>query len=88
MITRLALVACYGPHEGPWLRARGNETGIRVTCLGEGESVIAQWQNGTSEVHDSTLTNEGISPLPKVFSRIRFCKQGGLKPTTVELVVG
>lgn len=88
MITRLALVACFGPHEGPWLRARGNETGIRITCLGEGEYVVVRHQNGTSEVHEQVLNTEGVFPLPHKFSRISFKKLGGCKPTSVELVVG
>jgi hypothetical protein len=88
MITRLAMVACFGPHEGPWLRARGNETGIRVTCLGEGEMVVARHQNGSAETHETMLTSNGIFPLPPKFSRISFKKLGGAKPTTVELVVG
>lgn len=82
------MVACFGPHEGPWLRARGNETGIRVTCLGKGEYVVVRHQNGTTEVHETMLDHEGIFPLPERFSRISFKKLGGSKPTTVELVVG
>lgn len=82
------MVACFGPHQGPWLRARGNETGIRVTCLGEGEYVVVLWQNGDPEVHQTMLTQEGIFPLPEQFSRISFKKLGGSKPTSVELVVG
>lgn len=87
MFTRLAMVACYGPHEGPWLRARGNETGIRVTCLGEGEYVIVRHQNGTDEVQELTLDREGVFPLPAGFRRISFKKLGGVKPTSVELLV-
>lgn len=87
MFTRLAMVACYGPHEWPWLRARGNETGIRVTCLGEGEYVVMRHQNGTSEVHETMISSEGVFPLPDRFSRISFKKLGGVKPTSVELLV-
>jgi hypothetical protein len=82
------MVACYGPHEGPWLRARGNETGVRVTCLGDGEYIVMRYQNGTPEVCETVLYNEGTFPLPKGFSRISFKKLGGVKPTSVELVVG
>lgn len=82
------MVACYGPHQGPWLRARGNETGVKVTCLGEGEYVVMLHQNGGPEVHETMLYNEGIFPLPEQFSRISFKKLGGSKPTSVELVVG
>lgn len=88
MFTRLALVACFGPHEGPWLRARGNETGVRITCLGDGEHIIMRHQNGTAEVIEQMLSGEGVFPLPSGFRRISFCKVGGTKPTTVELVVG
>lgn len=82
------MVACYGPHEGPWLRARGNETGIRVTCLGEGEVIVVRHMNGTEQVHERTITADGTFPLPTQFSRISFKKLGGSKPTSVELVVG
>lgn len=82
------MVACYGPHEGPWLRSRGNETGIRITCLGQGEHVVACYQNGTSEVHELVYENEGIFPFPKAVSRISFKKHGGISPTSVELIVG
>lgn len=81
------MVACYGPHEGPWLRARGNETGIRVTCLGEGEYVIVRHQNGSPEVSETMISTEGVFPLPQGFSRISFKKLGGVKPTSVELIV-
>ena len=88
MRTRLAMVACVGPHEGPKLRARGNETGIRIICLGEGESVTAKWLNGTAETHVKRYDAEGEYPLPQPrFSIIWFEKVGGIKPTTVELIV-
>lgn len=87
MRTRLAMVACYGPHEGPWLRARGNEVGIRVKCLGTGEYVVVEHQNGSPEMTSTLLSSEGDFPVPLGFSRIRFRKLGGVKPTSVELVV-
>lgn len=83
------MVACFGPHEGPWLRSRGNETGVRITCMAEGECVTMRHQNGTAEVHEMVFRTEGTFPLTGVnFRRVRFVKQGGVKPTTVELVVG
>lgn len=82
------MVACFGPHEGPWLRSRGNETGIKITCLGEGEYVVMRHQNGTSEVHELTFRENGVFPLTGVqFRRVSFVKHGGVKPTTVELVI-
>jgi hypothetical protein len=86
MRTRLAMVACYGPHEGPWLRARGNEVGIRIKCLGIGEHVIVEHQNGSSQTTSFPLFSEGDFPIPD-FSRIRFWKVGGTKPTSVEILV-
>lgn len=86
MRTRLAMVACYGPHNGPWLRARGNEVGIRVKCLGPGESVTAEWQTG-SQTNSLKITADGDYPAPERFQRIHFLKEGGIKPTTVEIMV-
>jgi hypothetical protein len=86
MPTRLAMVACFGPHVGPWLRARGNETGIKVKCLGDGEKVIAVYEDGSDLLKELDISAEGEHPIPK-FTRIRFRKEGGLKPTSVELTV-
>lgn len=87
MFIRLAMVACFGPHDGPWLRARGNEVGIRVKCLGVGEYVVVEHQNGSPEMTSLLLSSEGDFPIPEGFSRIRFRKLGGVKPTTVALLV-
>jgi hypothetical protein len=88
MRTRLAMVACYGPHVGPWLRARGNEVGVRVKCLGEGEIVTVQAQlHPELEPVETVIRAEGDFPIPEKFTRIRFKKEGGAKPTSVELVV-
>lgn len=46
-------------------------------------------QNGTEEVHELTFRENGTFPLTGVnFRRVSFEKRGGIKPTTVELVVG
>lgn len=87
MPSRLALVACFGPHEGPWLRARGNETSVKVTCLGEGEIVVMRSEKESIQTSEN-FTSNGIFPLPKAISRVSFKKLGGHSPTTVELVIG
>ena len=87
MRIRLAMVACYGPHDGPWLRARGNEVGIRVRCLGIGEYVSVEYQNESPQLTSILLSNEGDFPIPTPFKRIRFRKLGGAKPTSVEILV-
>lgn len=86
MPTRLAMVACFGPHEGPWLRARGNETGIKVKCLGDGEVVTAIVKDRSGSLKEIDISSEGEHPIPE-FAMIRFRKIGGIKPTSVELLV-
>lgn len=80
------MVACFGPHEGPWLRARGNEVGIKVKCLGEGEKVIAIYRDKQGLIQELDVSAEGEHPLPD-FIMIRFRKEGGKRPTSVELLV-
>jgi hypothetical protein len=87
MFIRLAMVACFGPHDGPWLRARGNEVGIRVEHLGVGEYVSVEYQNGSSQTNSYLISSPGDFPTPEAFKRIRFRKLGGVKPTTVALLV-
>lgn len=87
MKTRLALVACMGPHDGPWMRARGNETGVRVMFLGEGERIFADMEVAGLPKDPVLLDAEGTFPIP-AFDRIRFRKEGVCtRHTTVELVV-
>lgn len=87
MRTRLALVACKASHQGPWLRARGNETGVRVMKLGKGERVMMVAEQGSVQTM-TEFSTEGTFPLPK-FSRVRFDKLAGEEcmPTFVEIVV-
>lgn len=88
MKTRLALVACYDDVEGPWLRARGNETGIRVLGLGIGERIFMDIEANGSFKEPVLLPSEGTFSLPKNWDKVRFRKEGvGLKPTQVELLV-
>jgi len=82
------MVACYGPHVGPWLRARGNEVGVRVKCLGPGEFIVLQAQlHPELEPVEQVIREDGDFPIPDKFQRIRFKKMGGAKPTSVELMV-
>jgi len=87
--TRLAMVACFGPHEGPWLRGRGNETGIRVICLGDGEVVDVEREQANGLITTESITSDGEVSVG-AFKRIRFvkrCSGKGSKPTTVELLI-
>lgn len=88
MKTRLALVASYDSIEGPWLRARGNETGVRVLGLGQGERIFMDIEANGSTKESVLLASEGTFSLPKAWNKVRFRKEGvGLKPTQVELLV-
>jgi hypothetical protein len=58
-----------------------------VEHLGEGEFVRVEYQNGSSETSSFLINAPGDSPVPEKFKRIRFRKLGGVKPTTVALLV-
>ncbi len=87
--VRLALVACKGPHDGPWMRLRGNEKAVKISFLGEGERVFFDYQTGDSQNRTVEYSSEGSYPLPeKGIHRGAFRKTGpGTKHTTVEFVV-
>jgi len=90
MKTRLALVAFREAGVGPWIRSRGNETGIRVRALGLGERILATAEFADSSEKSQVLDREGTFPLPTGWLRIRFdkqCEGDGMCDTHVDLLV-
>lgn len=90
MKSRLALVAFRGAGAGPWVRSRGNETGIRVQGLADGERVISFIEmEGVIQLH-SFMERNDTYPLPDRWSKIMFekrCDSEGCGNTQVELLV-
>ena len=90
MKSRLALVAFREAGEGPWIRSRGNETGIRVQYLGQGERIMAVIVAGDSSESRQVLDREGTFALPADWSKIKFikhCEGVGSRNTQVDLLV-
>jgi hypothetical protein len=89
MKTRLALVAAKVSMEGPWLRARGNETGVRIQFLGEGERIVMFVCEQGVIRRATAFEQNGTFDLPPVWDSIRFDKIAGesANPTQVELLV-
>lgn len=90
MKTRLALVAFKDAGAGPWVRSRGNETGIRVQGLSEGERVISFVEiAGVIQPWLAFERNDTFS-LPDRWTKIMFekrCDSDGCGNTQVELLV-
>lgn len=90
MKSRLALVACKHSTQGPWIRPRGNETGIRVMHLGKNEHILAVAEFEDSTQKSQKLDREGVFELPIGWLRIRFdkkCDGEGECHTQVDLLV-
>jgi hypothetical protein len=91
MKTRLALFACYSNTEGPWTRAKGNELGIQILHMVEGEYIMVEMEIG--DLKDTVVFNSpGVFPLPwKRLDKYRVIKKvtDGVAPapTTVEIVL-
>lgn len=91
MATRVALVACIDATEGPWTLAKGNEVGIKISSLVEGERIELMMEVG--ELKESvTFDQSGTFPLFwRRMEKYRVCKlvKDGTKPgsTTVEIVL-
>lgn len=86
MKLRLALVAFEGPANGPWVRTRGNETGLQITVLGEGERVFMDWEHQGLTKDSIVFDREGTFPLPEKWDRVRFRKEVAGKKTNVSLI--
>jgi hypothetical protein len=91
MKTRLALVACLGPADGPWIRSRGNEKGVRVQGLADGERIISRLVLADGSTTVAELGRNDTWPLPDNWTKIMFEKQCkddcGVGHTQVELLV-
>ena len=87
MKTRLVLVTCYKDFQGPWVRARGDETGIRVLNLADGERIVVDRElNGSLE--PTLISSNGTFPLAKGWERLKVRKEGLMNsPTRVDLIV-
>lgn len=91
MATRVALLACVGPADGPWTLAKNNERAVKVVHMMEGEHVRFEMEIG--ELKDSLVFDSpGVFPLPwPRMGRYRVCKVLGDgvrgSPTTVEVVL-
>lgn len=75
MAFRLALTNCVNAYEGPWHNAKGNEKGLEIIYLLEGERIELELSaDGAS--HKSTYSSPGLFPFPQVpFNRYRVNKQ-------------
>lgn len=84
--TKIALLHCEQPHEGPWLRPQGDERGVRVYPeLTEGEEVIMELDQ-LDGLHPVSVS-DGFTFLPLAQAlRYRACKLGSGSPTNVEVV--
>lgn len=83
------MVACKVSHEGLWTRAKGNEVGIKIVHLVEGERVRLDVMM-TGVLHEALFDQPGTFPLPwPTFDSYRVCKliRDGVTPTptTVEI---
>jgi hypothetical protein len=91
MATRVALVACSETTEGPWTLAKGNESGIKIVHLCEGERVRLEVDvAGTSST--KTFDQSGSYPLQiDIFNKYRVIKEVDPEvrgsPTTVEIIL-
>jgi len=91
MPSRLALIGCRAPHEGPWTIAKGNESRIEVFGLGQGESIRLEMEiDGSLKTHDYLQSGLHLWPDPRS-SRYRVCKvvsDGSPRtPTTVRILL-
>jgi hypothetical protein len=86
MKTRLALVAFEGPATGPWVRTRGNETGVQISVLGEGECVFMDWEANGSPKEPVLFFHEGTFDLPEGWDKVRFRKESAGLKTNVSIV--
>lgn len=69
MRTRLAMLACKGPHTTPWMAPQGGESAVRVLHLVEGEVVLVEEDGGTL----IQVSSPGEYPFQPA-SRFRFQK--------------
>lgn len=71
------------------MRSRGNERGVRVHGLGDGERIIPVSETLGANQQSAAIDQDGTYPLPEKWDRIRFIKmcEGEGSPTQVDLLV-
>lgn len=75
MATRLAMLGCNKPYEGPWAIAKGNESGLEITGLASGEAVELQLCS-KSGIHSYTFAKPGCFAIPKTgYDKYRVSKK-------------
>lgn len=88
--TRLALVACKTASEGQWTLAKGNESGVKVAHLGEGERVRLdiETESDRTSIYFDVTGSFVLLDVPR-FVRYRVSKEvksgAAASPTTVEI---
>lgn len=91
MKTRLAIVACRSANDGVWSIARGNEVGISIDALGEGEHIRFEVMVKSESMILLTCFESGVFDLPhNNFDRYRVAKGINGGPgvsTTVEILL-
>lgn len=86
MRTRLAMLACVGPHTTPWMLPQGGESHVRIMNLMDGERIVVESESSVEAVHDSPGTF-----IFQPASRFRFRKERDItegSPTLVEVLYG
>jgi|ERR1043166_2308727 hypothetical protein len=89
--TRVVLAACRQSAEGPWVRANGHESQLKITGLAKGEHVILCTKSG--ELEESFVFYQGgVFPLPfQLMESYRVDKHVGVgvvpSSTTVEVIL-
>lgn len=96
MRTRAAMVACVDEMEGPWARLSGDEAGLMVTELQNGERVSLELKNTNPGVPREKYFYSQEGPFPVEFNAARFThyrigkvNRPGVvpKPATVEILL-
>lgn len=77
-----------GSHDGPWMKPRGSEEGVKVyPKLSQGEEVVIEVDRPMSH-HQLVSLNDGFTPLDLAgANRYRARKFGGITLTTVEIML-
>jgi hypothetical protein len=79
--------------EGPWSRAKGNEVGVNVVHLMEGERVVVEMEGRFQHAVRKLFDYNEPGSFPLNFygcDRYRVCKRvhgTGSAPTTVEIIL-
>lgn len=90
MAFRLALVACSAALEGPWTLAKGNEVGLEVIHLMEGERVRLDMESDTEPLVQYHYDQPGSFPVFFAGRRYRVSKEvtgDNNSPTIVKILL-